>query len=687
MYYQHFHLTPDWQSLEEYFQRLTKQGSAINLGTYVGAAQVRHMVIGTADRAPTADELKQMEIMVDDAMSDGAMGLSSALIYSPGSYAKTDELIALAKVAAKKGGIYATHMRNESDAEVDALNEAFQIGREAGIPVEIFHLKCAGKQNWGKMPQVIAAIEQARATGVDVTADQYPYTGAATSLGAVIPARYHAGGPDAFVKRLKDPKIRAQIRKEIMAPSTSFENLWLGAGGADGVLVISVLNPELRKYEGKTVAQIAKMDNKEPLDALMDLVIADRDNVGAVYFLMSEADVKLAMQQPWVSVGTDYGAISPTGPLGESKSHPRAYGSFARILGKYVRDEHTLRMEDAIRKFTSLPAQREKLDHRGLLRTDYFADITIFDPEKVRDMATFDDPNKPSVGFEYVFVNGVLALEHDKVTGQMGGHPLRGPGYMFPRLHSRRPAAAWKVAGSDNRRGRLACASHQGHADRCRRRRHRYSELQTRWPLPDHPGEALQRLFAASRAHGLRKSATLRRRLQRVEFAVVQLCDGAKQVAQQWQARLSSRTQAQVVSHSYTFVIALYVCHPDRGLQSERRDLRFSIVCAHLSWNLIPVSKGKRQTADPSAALRFGRDDKGSRCHPERTRAASARRSRRIPIVARRMPPYGRRSQRAPRSAETTLRLQEVVPPFKPIATSFLYWQCSLSVTSDSGSV
>ncbi len=430
-YYQHFHLTPDWTSLEGYFERLTKDGSAINLGTYVGAAQVRHMVIGTADRAPTADELKQMEIMVDDAMSDGAMGLSTALIYSPGSYAKTDELIALAKVAAKKGGIYATHMRNESDAEVDALNEAFQIGREAGIPVEIFHLKCAGKQNWGKMPQVIAAIEQARASGVDVTADQYPYTGAATSLGAVIPAKYHAGGPDALIKRLKDPKVRAQIRKEVSAPSTSFENLWLGAGGADGVLVISVLNPDLRKYEGKTIAQIAKMDNKDPLDALMDLVIADRDNVGAVYFLMSEDDVKLAMQQPWVSVGTDYGAVSPTGPLGESKVHPRAYGSFARILGKYVRDEHNLRMEDAIRKFTSLPAQREKLDHRGLLRTDYFADITIFDPEKVRDTATFDDPNKPSVGFEYVFVNGVLSLEHDKVTGQLGGHPLRGPGYMF----------------------------------------------------------------------------------------------------------------------------------------------------------------------------------------------------------------------------------------------------------------
>ncbi len=430
-YFQHFHITPDWKSLEEYFQRLTKQGSGINLATYVGAAQVRHMVIGTADRAPTADELKQMEIMVDDAMSDGAMGLSSALIYAPGSYAKTDELVELAKVAAKKGGIYASHIRGEGDSEMNALDEAFRIGREADIPVEIFHLKVAGEQNWGKMPQVIAAIEQARASGVDVTADQYPYIGAATSLGASIPPKYHAGGTDEFVKRLKNPATREQIRKDLDSTGGSFENLYREVGGPDGVLVVSVLDPKLRQYEGKTVAQIAKIENKDPLDALMDLVIADRDNTGAVYFLMSESDVKLAMQQPWVSVGTDYGAISPTGPLGESKSHPRAYGSFARILGKYVREEHVLRLEDAIRKFTSLPAQREHLDHRGLLRTEYFADVTIFDPKKVRDLATFDDPNKPSVGFEYVFVNGTLALEHDKVTGQLGGRPLRGPGYLM----------------------------------------------------------------------------------------------------------------------------------------------------------------------------------------------------------------------------------------------------------------
>ncbi len=430
-YFQHFNLTPDWRSLEEYFERLTKQGSGINLATYVGAAQVRHMVIGTTDRAPTADELQQMEIMVDDAMSDGAMGLSSALIYAPGSYAKTDELIELAKAAAKKGGIYASHIRGEGDSEMNALDEAFRIGREADIPVEIFHLKVAGMQNWGKMPQVIAAIEQVRASGVDVTADQYPYVGAATSLGAAIPPQYHEGGTDEFVKRLKNSAIRQQIRKDLDSAGGSFENLWREVGGADGVLVVSVLDPQLRKYEGKTISQIAKLENKDPIDAMIDLVIADRDNTGAVYFLMSEDDVKLAMRQPWLSVGTDYGAISPTGPLGESKSHPRAYGSFARILGKYVREEHNLRLEEAIRKFTSLPAQREKLDHRGLLRVDYFADITIFDPDKVRDLATFDDPNKPSVGFEYVFVNGTLALEHDKVTGQLGGRPLRGPGYIM----------------------------------------------------------------------------------------------------------------------------------------------------------------------------------------------------------------------------------------------------------------
>jgi dihydroorotase/N-acyl-D-amino-acid deacylase len=430
--FQHFEVTPDWRSLEEYFQRLTRQGSAINLGTYVGAAQVRQLVIGNANRAPTPDELKDMEIAVDDAMSDGAMGLSTSLIYAPGNYATTEELIALAKAAAAKGGVYASHLRSEGDAEFDALNEAFRIGREANIPVQIFHLKVAGKQNWGNMPKVIAAIEAARTGGLDVTANQYPYVAGGTSLGAIVPPKYHDGGADALVTRLKDPATRAQIRTDLQSQGGGFENLWLSAGGTgEGVLVASVLNADLKQYEGKTVAQIAQMQNKDPLDAVLDLVAADRDNVGAVYFMMSEDEVKLALRQPWVSVGTDHPEVSPTGPLSEGKAHPRGYGSFARILGKYVRDEQVITLEDAIRKFSSLPAQQVKLENRGLLRPGYFADITIFNPATVKDVATFDDPNRTSVGFEYIFVNGVLALEHDKVTGQMGGRPLRGPGYMM----------------------------------------------------------------------------------------------------------------------------------------------------------------------------------------------------------------------------------------------------------------
>jgi dihydroorotase/N-acyl-D-amino-acid deacylase len=371
-----------------------------------------------------------MEIAVDDAMSDGAMGVSTSLIYAPGNYATTDELIALAKVAAAKGGVYASHMRSEGDAEFDALNEAFRIGREANIPVQIFHLKVAGKQNWGNMPKVIAAIEAARASGIDVTANQYPYVAGGTSLGALVPPKYHDGGTDAFVARLKDPAARAQIHSELQGKGVGFENLWLSAGGdGGGILIADVLNPDLKKYEGKTVAQIAQTQSKDPLDTALDLVIADRDNVGAVYFMMSEDEVKLALKQPWVSVGTDHPAVNTTGPLSEGKAHPRGYGSFARILAKYVRDEHVITLEDAIRKFSSLAAQQVKLEDRGLVRPGYFADITIFDPAKVRDVATFEDPNRTSVGFEYVFVNGVLSLEHDKVTGQLGGRPLRGPGY------------------------------------------------------------------------------------------------------------------------------------------------------------------------------------------------------------------------------------------------------------------
>ncbi len=437
---EHYHLTIDWRDLDGYFRRLEQQGSGINLATYVGAAQVREVVIGTEDRAPTEDELRRMQGLVDQAMRQGAMGVSTALIYAPGNYAGTDELIALASVAAKYGSIYASHIRSESDAEPAALEEAFRIGRQAQLPVEIFHLKVAGKQYWGRMRNVVETITANRDRGEDITADQYPYLAGATSLGATIPPKYHAGGTDAFIARLKDPGVRAEIRRQLTTPSVSaqgFENWWRLTGGPDGILVNPILNPRLKQYEGKTVAQIAKMQNKDPLDALMDLVIADRDNAGAIYFVMSEDDVVTAMKQPWVSVGTDYEEVAPDGPLADTKAHPRAYGCFPRILSRYTQlpipqasgPQKPLTLEFAIRKFTSLAAQRVHLDRRGLLRPDYFADITIFNPQTIRDVATYEDPNRPSVGIEYVFVNGVLSIDHGKLTGRFGGRPLRGPGY------------------------------------------------------------------------------------------------------------------------------------------------------------------------------------------------------------------------------------------------------------------
>jgi dihydroorotase/N-acyl-D-amino-acid deacylase len=427
---EHFKLTLDWKSLDEYFRRLEKQGSGVNLATFVGATQVRQMVIGDDDRAPTPDELKQMQEMVDDAMYDGAVGLSTSLIYAPAFYAKTEEIIELAKVAAKRGGVYASHIRNESDHEMAAIDEALRIGKEANIPVEIFHIKVAGKQNWGRMKDVVAKIGAARAEGIDVTADQYPYPAGATSLGAAIPPKYHDGGTDKFISRLKDPEIRKQIKADLVrTDDTDFEKLYLGSGGASGVLILSVLNPELKQYEGKTVAQVAEMQHKDPIDTMMDMVIADRDNVGAAYFMIGEEDIKTAMRQPWVSVGTDHSAVNVTGPLSESKAHPRAYGSFTRILGRYVREQKLFSMEEAIRKFTSLPAQRVHLDGRGIIKPNYFADITIFDPEMVIDTATFEDPNRVSKGIQYVLVNGVVEIDNGKITGDLGGRPLRGPGY------------------------------------------------------------------------------------------------------------------------------------------------------------------------------------------------------------------------------------------------------------------
>ncbi len=433
-FFKHFNITADWHTLAEYFSRLERSHAAINLATYVGATQVRQYVLHDEDRAPTAAELDEMRKLVAQAMQDGAVGISTSLVYAPAFYARTEELIELAKVASRYGGVYATHMRNESNSIMPALDEAIRIGTEANIPVEIFHLKMAGKANWGKMRDVIAKIEAARARGLDITADQYPYVAGATSLGAAVPPWAHEGGTAKFIERLKDPATREKLKQEMRAPSNNWENFYLGAGGGEGILISGVLNRELAKYEGKRINEVARMmvsrdGRPDELDALFDLLIADNAQTSMIVFLMSEDDVKLALRQPWVSVGVDHGAVATTGPLAEGKAHPRGYGAFPRILGRYVRDEHVVTLEEAIRKMTSLAANRVHLVDRGLLKPGFFADVIVFDPQQIHDVATFEDPNRLSVGMRYVVVNGGVVIFAGNQTNALPGRPLRGPGY------------------------------------------------------------------------------------------------------------------------------------------------------------------------------------------------------------------------------------------------------------------
>ena len=430
----HFKITADWRTLGEYFARLERSHSAINLATYVGATQVRQYVLHDENRAPNAAELDQMKKLVAQAMEDGAVGISTSLVYAPAFYAKTEELIELAKVASRYGGVYASHMRNESNSIMSALDEAIRIGTEANIPVEIFHLKMAGKPNWGKMRDVIAKIEGARFGGLDITANQYPYVAGATSLGAAVPPWSHEGGTAKFVERLKDPSTREKLKQEMRAPSNNWENFYLGAGGGEGILVSSVLNRDLAKYEGKRINEVARMMGKQDeIDALFDLLIADNAQTGMIIFLMSEDDVKLALRQPWVSVGVDHGAVALNGPLAEGKAHPRGYGSFPRILRRYVWDEHVITLEEAIRKMTSLAANRVHLVDRGLLKPGFFADVVVFNPQQIRDVATFEDPNRLSTGMSYVIVNGAAVIFNGQQTNALPGRPLRGPGYKPPQ--------------------------------------------------------------------------------------------------------------------------------------------------------------------------------------------------------------------------------------------------------------
>jgi dihydroorotase/N-acyl-D-amino-acid deacylase len=427
--YEHYHITPDWRSFRQYFARLEKQGMGINLASYVGATQVRRMVLGDDNKQPTPEQLEQMKVLVHDAMKDGAVGVSTALEYAPAPYAKTEELIALAAEGGKFGGIYSTHMRNESNGVLEAIDEALRIGREAHVPVEIWHIKVAGKNNWGRMPEVVAKINAARAAGADVTADTYAYTAWFNDFSAFVPPWAHDGGAAKLVERLKDPATRARIRTDMLSPSKDWDNEWQEIPGPEAIMIGVVQNPKMLPLQGKRLSEIAKLWNKDPMDALFDFLIED-PYAGVAVFGMSQPDVTLALQQPWVAIDNDSSGTSPEGILGQEHPHPRAYGTFPRILRKYVREDKALTLEDAIRKMSALPAQRLRLTDRGVLKAGMWADVVIFDPATVRDLATFDNPNQLSEGMDYVLVNGVPVIEQSKMTGALPGKVLRGPGYL-----------------------------------------------------------------------------------------------------------------------------------------------------------------------------------------------------------------------------------------------------------------
>lgn len=427
---QHYGITCDWHTMSEYFARLQKQGMGINLGTYVGATQVRRVVIGDDDRAATPEELAKMKELVAEAMREGAMGVSSALEYPPAPYASTEELIALASVSAQYGGIYATHMRNEGDGEMAALEETERIAREAHTGVEIFHLKTAGRPNWEKMPQVVAFIDKARNEGLDIAADTYAYTAWENGLASYTPPWAHNGGADKLLARLQDRATRARIRKDMETPTKDWDNEWQEIAGPQGIMIASVDNPDLINLQGKTMAEIAKMWHEDAIDAIFDLLIKDKARTYVVTFGMSEPDVRLALKQPWVSADNDASGASTTGILGQDHPHPRAYGTFPRILRKYVREEHLLTLPDAIRKFSALPAQREHLADRGVLKDGMWADVVVFDPSKVKDLATYEKPNQLSVGMDYVLVNGVPVIVDGKMTNALPGKVIYGPGYI-----------------------------------------------------------------------------------------------------------------------------------------------------------------------------------------------------------------------------------------------------------------
>lgn len=422
-------VTLDWYSLADYFRHFERTKSAINLGTFVGAGGVRNYVLGADNRPATPAELDQMRQIVAQAMQQGAFGLSTALQYVPDTFASTDEIVELARVARQYGGVYFTHQRSEGDQIFDSLEEVFTIAQRANIPATIWHLKAAYRQNWGKMPEVLRRIEAARARGIDVAASVYPYSRASNDLIACFPSWVLEGGTEKMIQRLKDPAQRARAKKEMDEPSDTWQNQWRGSGGPAGVFLVETVNPDLVKYEGMSFEEIGRQVNKDPKDAAMDIAIADRGNSSVVISIMDEADVRATVSNPLVTFGSDSGARAEDGPLSKSKAHPRAFGTFSRVLAEYVREQRTMRLEEAVRKMTSLAASRTGLMDRGILRQGMFADVTVFDPKSIKDVATYGDPLHYSLGVKFVFVNGRPVLWDGKITEERPGKGLHGPGY------------------------------------------------------------------------------------------------------------------------------------------------------------------------------------------------------------------------------------------------------------------
>jgi N-acyl-D-amino-acid deacylase len=417
-----------WNTLAEYLRYLETRGVSCNVASFIGATTIRENVIGFEDKAPTPEQLDQMRELVRKEMEAGALGIGTSLIYPPAFYAKTDELIELCKVAAKYQGKYISHMRSEGNQLLEALDELIRISREAGIPAEVYHIKAAGQQNWGKIDNLFSRIEAAQKEGLKITADMYTYTAGGTGLDASLPPWTEDGGYPALFKRLRDPATREKIKAQVKTPTDEWENMYLAAGGPEHILVVGFKSEKLKPLTGKSLAEVAKMRGKDPIDTAMDLIAEDESRIGTIYFMISEENIKKELAKPWISFGSDEASQAPEGVFLKSNPHPRAYGNFARVLGKYVRDEKIIPLTEAVRRLSGLPATNLGLDHRGFIKEGMFADVVIFDPATIADRATFEKPHQYAVGVKHVFVNGVQVLKDGEHTGAKPGHALWGPG-------------------------------------------------------------------------------------------------------------------------------------------------------------------------------------------------------------------------------------------------------------------